>query len=91
MEQTPALGAPDGVGTQTLSAVVDGREYIGLVNLTQKQWRKLLSVIGHLNDSLDDYDVRERRDATCSTSFRRTISPLSSGTRTGASSRDRCT
>ena len=30
------------------------------MNLTQKQWRKLLSVIQHLNDSLDDYLVRER-------------------------------
>ena len=30
------------------------------MNLTQKQWRKLLSVIQHLNDSLDDYAIRER-------------------------------
>lgn len=30
------------------------------MNLTQKQWRQLLSVIQHLNDSLDDYVVRER-------------------------------
>ena len=30
------------------------------MNLTQKQWRRLLSVIQHLNDSLDDYAVRER-------------------------------
>ena len=30
------------------------------MNLTQKQWHKVLSVIQHLNDSLDDYTVREQ-------------------------------
>ena len=30
------------------------------MNLTQKEWRKLLSVIQHLNDSLDDRVIRER-------------------------------
>lgn len=30
------------------------------VNLSQKQWRQLLSVIQHLNDSLDDYEIRRR-------------------------------
>ena len=28
------------------------------MNLTQKQWRRLLSVIQHLNDSLDDNAIR---------------------------------
>ncbi len=30
------------------------------MNLTQKEWRKLLSVIQHLNDSLDDQAIRKR-------------------------------
>ena len=30
------------------------------MNLTQKQWRKVLSVIQNLNDSLDDCTIRER-------------------------------
>ena len=30
------------------------------MNLTQKQWQKVLSVIQHLNDSLDDYAIREQ-------------------------------
>ena len=30
------------------------------MNLTQKEWRKLLTVIQHLNDSLDDQAIRER-------------------------------
>ena len=30
------------------------------MNLTQKQWHKVLSVIQHMNDSLDDHAVRER-------------------------------
>lgn len=30
------------------------------LNLSQKQWKKLLSVIQHLNDSLDDYAIRRR-------------------------------
>lgn len=30
------------------------------MNLSQKQWHKVLSVIQHLNDSLDDYAVREQ-------------------------------
>ncbi|MEM8662239.1 MAG: helix-turn-helix transcriptional regulator, partial [Pseudomonadota bacterium] len=30
------------------------------MNLTQKQWRQVLSIIQHLNDSLDDKVIRER-------------------------------
>ena len=30
------------------------------INLTQKQWQRLLSVIQHLNDSLDDNAIRTR-------------------------------
>lgn len=30
------------------------------MNLTQRQWHKVLSVIQHLNNSLDDYQVREQ-------------------------------
>lgn len=30
------------------------------MNLTQRQWQKVLSVIQHLNDSLDDYAIREQ-------------------------------
>ena len=30
------------------------------MDLTQKEWRKLLSAIQHLNDSLDDQVIRER-------------------------------
>ena len=30
------------------------------MDLTQKEWRKLLSVIRHLNDSLDDQVIRRR-------------------------------
>ena len=30
------------------------------MNLSQREWRQLLSAIGHLNDSLDDLEVRKR-------------------------------
>lgn len=31
-----------------------------MANLSQREWKKLLSAIGHLNDSLDDMEVRRR-------------------------------
>ncbi len=39
---------------------LNGKEYNGLVNLTQKQWRGLLAVIRNLNDGLDDCATRKR-------------------------------
>ena len=39
--------------------VFSSREKYKTVNLEQKEWRKLLAVIEHLNNSLDDQDIRE--------------------------------